>query len=64
MPTQVRLVFDNATTFNKDADEPVHQAAVALGAKFEERFADARGGVAILRALLDARRGSTADVVL
>ena len=34
----VRLVFRNATTFNKGADEPVHVAAVQLGAKFEERF--------------------------
>ena len=37
----VRLVFRNATTFNKGADEPVHVAAVQLGAKFEERYADA-----------------------
>ena len=34
----VRLVFRNATTFNTGADEPVHVAAVQLGAKFEERF--------------------------
>ena len=37
----VRLVFNNATTFNKGEDEPVHVAAVQLGAKFEERYADA-----------------------
>ena len=37
----VRLVFRNATTFNKGEDEPVHVAAVQLGAKFEERYADA-----------------------
>ena len=37
----VRLVFRNATTFNKGADEPVHVAAVQLGAKFEERFESA-----------------------
>ncbi len=37
----VRLVFNNATTFNKGADEPVHVAAVQLGAKFEERFESA-----------------------
>ena len=37
----VRLVFRNATTFNTGADEPVHVAAVQLGAKFEERYADA-----------------------
>ena len=37
----VRLVFSNATTFNKGADEPVHVAAVQLGAKFEERFESA-----------------------
>ena len=36
--SDVRLVFRNATTFNKGADEPVHVAAVQLGAKFEERF--------------------------
>ena len=37
----VRLVFRNATTFNTGADEPVHVAAVQLGAKFEERFESA-----------------------
>ena len=37
----VRLVFNNATTFNKGEDEPVHVAAVQLGAKFEERFESA-----------------------
>ena len=36
--SDVRLVFRNTTTFNKGADEPVHVAAVQLGAKFEERF--------------------------
>ena len=37
----LRLVFNNATTFNKGEDEPVHVAAVQLGAKFEERFESA-----------------------
>ena len=37
----VRLVFDNATTFNKDPTEPVHEAAVWLRTKFDDRFADA-----------------------
>jgi len=37
----VRLVFGNAKAFNTGADEPVHVAAVQLGAKFEERFGDA-----------------------
>ena len=40
----VRLVFRNATTFNTGADEPVHVAAVQLGAKFEERFESAMEG--------------------